>query len=80
MATKKTVTPKKTKTPIQTDIEVTIDTLKKEGLVENEDFNLHEYSHAYIDIRFITNRDPIEFRPDGSLIERDPYGKEIKSE
>lgn len=75
MATKKTTSTKKTKL---TDLDTTLKELREdEAMFEGQDFYVHEYRHGYIDIRFHDQRADIEFRPDGSLIERDPTGKEI---
>lgn len=51
------------------------DQLKAEGL----DYDVLEYSNAYIDILWKDDlgvRHKREFRPDGSEIERDEYGRE----
>lgn len=77
-ATKKTTRTRAKAAPKRTDLEITIEDLTQDGLLEGRDFFQHEYTHGYIDLRFVTNRPPIEFRPDGSRIDRDPYGREIK--
>lgn len=81
MATAKKSTRKKATKSVTTDLDNALYDLKQEGLMENKDYHLHEYVHGYIDIRFdgfYSTRPVIEFRPDGSLIERDTYGKEVK--
>lgn len=44
------------------------------------EYRLHEYGHAFVDITY-TDEDGVkqllEFRPDGSAIERDHAGKEV---
>ena len=77
-STKETIT----ETKVMTDLDNALYDLKQEGLTENKDFHVHEYVHGYLDIRFdgfYSRRAPIEFRPNGSLIQRDPYGREVVS-
>jgi len=79
MATAKKTQTKKS-APKTTDLDNALYDLKKEGLTENKDFHVHEYVHGYIDIRFDgfhSTRPVLEFRPNGSIIARDPKGYEV---
>lgn len=61
--------------PKKTDLQLAEAELKEQGL----DYEVFEYSHAYADLLWKDSegiRHKREFRPDGSEILRDNYGRE----
>lgn len=66
----------KAKVTVETDLQKWEGVLKAKGL----DFDLFEYSHAYVDINYVDEdgaKQKLEFRPDGSELKRDAYGAEV---
>lgn len=64
------------KTKTKTDLQKRLGLLKSEGMEQDKDYIIHEYSHGYIDLRLRWTREVFEYRPDESEIVRDPYGVE----
>lgn len=73
-------TKKKTPELVQSlsDLDTRLEQLRKEGMEEGKDYVIQEYSHGYIDVKMRHSKGVWEFRPNGTEIVRDIYGKELQ--